>query len=109
MELRFGTSTYVNHQTKLFNLNQVTTVTEYQACFEKLCNCIVGLTPQTILNCFILGLQPELCRKLGILNLFSISQAIGLAKLIEEKCRDSKIRQCPPPPYITNPLALQPR
>jgi len=71
-------------------LQQTTTVTDYQSRFEKLCNCVVGLTPDIILNCFISGLQHEIRRELSILNPYSVSQAIGLAKLIEDKLRDSK-------------------
>jgi len=68
LELRFGPSTYTNHQASLFKLQQVTTVTEYQTRFEKLCNCTVGLTPDIILNCFISGLHPDIRRELSILN-----------------------------------------
>jgi len=46
--------------------------------------------PNTILNCFISGLHPDICRELAILNPYSISQAIGLSKLIEDKIKDSK-------------------
>jgi len=92
LELRFGPSTYPNHQAELFKLQQTTTVPDYQSRFEKLCNCVVGLNPDIILNCFISGLQPEIHRELSILNPYFVSQAIGLAKLIEDKHRDSKPR-----------------
>jgi len=92
LELRYGPSTYTNHQAELFKLQQTTTVTDYQSRFKKLCNCVVGLTYDIILNCFISGLQPEIRRELSILNPYSVSQAIGLAKLIEDKLRDSKPR-----------------
>jgi len=100
LELRFGPSTYTNHQALLFKLQQVTTVTEYQTRFEKLCNCTVGLTPDIILNCFISSLHPDIRRELSILNPYSISQAIGLAKLIEDKYCDSK-------PRISRPFQVQ--
>ena len=93
LELRFGPSTYINHQVELFKLQQTTSVTEYQGKFERLCNCVVGLTPKTILNCFISGLHTEIRIELTILNPYSIAQAIGLAKLIEDKLRDSKPKQ----------------
>ena len=78
LELRFGPSTYTNHQAELFKLQLTTTISDYQSRFEKLCNCIVGLTPNIILNCFISGLQPEIRKELSILNPYSVSQAIGL-------------------------------
>jgi len=93
LELRFGPSTYINHQVELFKLQQTTSVIEYQGRFERLCNCVVGLTLETILNCFISGLNVEICRELTILNPYSIAQGIDLAKLIEDKLRDSKPKQ----------------
>ena len=93
LELRFGPSTYINHQVELFKLQQTTSVMEYHSRFERLCNCVVGLTPETILNCFIYGLNIEIRRELTILNPYFIAQDIGLAKLIEDKLRDFKPKQ----------------
>jgi len=76
LELRFGPASYTNHQAELFKLHQQTIVTDYQTIFEKLYNCVYGLSPKTILNCFISGLNPETRRELSILNPYSISQAI---------------------------------
>ena len=92
MELHFGSSTNTNHYAELSKLQQTTTVIDYQSHFEKVCNYIVGLTPDIILNCFISGLQPKICRELSVLSPYSISQVIGLAKLIEDKHPDSKPR-----------------
>jgi len=58
LELRFGPSTYVNHQAELFKLHQDGSVSDYQAQFEKLGNRVLGLPPEAILNCFISGLNP---------------------------------------------------
>ncbi|XP_058726191.1 uncharacterized protein LOC131597514 [Vicia villosa] len=90
LELRFGPSTYANHQAELFKLKQTASVVEYQAVFEKLANQVVGLSPQAFLNCFISGLSSEIQSEIAIHKPVSISQAIGLAKLIESKLRDSK-------------------
>jgi len=113
LELCFGPSTYINHQVELFKLQQTSIVTKYQGRFERLCNCVVGLTPDTILNCFISGLSIDVRRELTILNPYSIAQAIGLAKLIEDKLRDSKPKQhrFTPPPYhtTTNPSVTNTR
>src|SRR4051812_38593124 len=90
LELRFGPSTYTNHQAELFKLKQTHSVVEYQAQFEKLGNQVVGLSRDAILNCFISGLIPDIQNEIAIHKPTSISQAIGLAKLIESKLRDSK-------------------
>ncbi|XP_058761394.1 uncharacterized protein LOC131634786 [Vicia villosa] len=90
LELRFGPSTYANHQAELFKLKQTHLVVEYQAQFENLGNQVVGLSRDAILNCFISGLTPEIQSEIAIHKPVSISQAIGLAKLIESKIRNTK-------------------
>lgn len=45
LELRFGPSTYENHQAGLFKLKQTGSVMEYQTKFEQLGNQVVGLPP----------------------------------------------------------------
>lgn len=86
--MHFGPSTYANHQEKLFKLKQTGYVAEYQARFEKLGNQVVVLSHDAILNCFIFGLLPDIHNELTIHKTVSISQAIGLAKLIELKFAD---------------------
>lgn len=83
LESCFGPSTYENHQAELFKLKQTGSIIDYQASFEKLGNQVVGLSHEDILNCFISGLIPEIQNELAIHKPVSISQAIGLAKLIE--------------------------
>jgi len=63
----------------------------------------VGLTPDNILNCFISGLHPDIHKDLAILNPYSISQVIGLSKLIEDKIKDSKQR----PTQFQTPYTFQ--
>jgi hypothetical protein len=96
-ELHFGPSTYANHQAELFKLRQSGTIAEYQAQFERLGNRVIGLPAEALLNCFISGLSTEIRNEMAIQHPTSITQAIGLAKLIEAKIKDSKIR--PPKPY----------
>lgn len=95
MELRFGPSTYDNHQEELFKLRQEGSVSDYQAKFEKLRNRVLGLPTEAILNCFISGLYPDIQNELAIQKPHSISQAIGLAKLIEAKHKDTKSKILP--------------
>lgn len=85
LELRFGPSNFENHQQALFKLRQTTSVTTYQRDFERLCNRVVGLPHQAILDCFLSSIKPEIQYELAILKPGSISDAIGLAKLVESK------------------------
>jgi len=89
-ELRFRPSTYENHQAELFKLRQTSTVAEYQKRFEKICNRVMGLQPKMILYCFLSGLIPKIRREIAVLQPTSITQAMGLAKLLESKIQDSK-------------------
>ncbi|GKD70608.1 transposon ty3-G gag-pol polyprotein [Tanacetum coccineum] len=88
LETRFGPSTYDNHQAALFKLQQTSIVTAYQTEFERLSNCVVGLPPEALLNCFVSGLRHDIQQELAILRPHTITQAIGLAKLIEDKTND---------------------
>jgi predicted aspartyl protease len=107
LELRFGPSTYENHQAQLFKLKQTGTVSEYQASFEKLANRVMGLPADAMLNCFISGLHADIRNELAIQRPYNISQAIGLAKLVETKLRDTKPK-FPRPFSPTNSTLSQP-
>ena len=61
---------------------------EYQAQFESLANRIVGLPPPFFLSCFVSGLKPEIRREVQAFQPISLSQAISLAKLQEDKFVD---------------------
>jgi hypothetical protein len=73
LELRFGPSTYDNHQAQLFKLRQYGSVSDYQTQFEKLGNRVLGLPPEALLNCFISGLIPEIRHELAIQKPFTTS------------------------------------
>ncbi|RZB52998.1 hypothetical protein D0Y65_049166 [Glycine soja] len=89
LELCFGQSSYTNHRAELFKLRQTCSVFDYPTSFEKLCNRVIGLKPESTLNCFISGLQPEIRHELAVFHPSSISHAISLAKLIEDKLKDN--------------------
>jgi len=72
-----------------------TTVREYQTQFESLANRIVGLPPSFYLSCFISGLKPEIRREVQAFQPISLSQAIRLAKLQEEKFANSALLNHP--------------
>jgi hypothetical protein len=66
-------------------------------------NRVIGLPPEALLNCFVSGLIPEIRHELAVQKPYSITQAIGLAKLIEAKIKDSKPKTARPsiPPNST--------
>ncbi|XP_019450613.1 PREDICTED: uncharacterized protein LOC109352884 [Lupinus angustifolius] len=105
LENRFGPSAYINHQAELFKLRQFGLVAEYQKQFERLCNRIWGLSQETILNCFLSRLSPEIRRELSILRPTSVSDALGLAKLVEAMVKDSG-RTYPRPNRVVGPSNL---
>nr|GEV59450.1 hypothetical protein [Tanacetum cinerariifolium] len=88
LETRFGPSSYDNHQAALFKLKQISTVTAYQTEFERLSQYVVGLPPEALLNCFISGLHQDIQQEFSILCPHTITQVIGIAKLIEDKSND---------------------
>ncbi|KAL4580492.1 hypothetical protein LXL04_016687 [Taraxacum kok-saghyz] len=100
LELRFGPSSYENHQANLFKLQQTSTVAAYQADFEKLSNCVDGLTPIALQNCFISGLRPDIQNEIAIHHPNSLHQTYVLAKLIEDKLQS----QIPASEGLSEPL-----
>jgi hypothetical protein len=60
LELCFGPSDYENHQMTLFKLKKTTSVTVYQAEFEKLCNYVTGLPSEALLNCYLSSLKHDI-------------------------------------------------
>ncbi|XP_035836073.1 uncharacterized protein LOC118484192 [Helianthus annuus] len=85
VELRFGPSAYENHEASLFKLRQTTTVSAYQTEFERLSNRITGLSQQTLKNCFVSGLKPDIQAELAVHKPTTLHQACGLARLLEDK------------------------
>nr|GEV19578.1 Ty3/gypsy retrotransposon protein [Tanacetum cinerariifolium] len=102
LELRFGPSTYENHQATLFKLKQTSTVPAYQTEFERISNCVTGLLPEALLNCFLSGLLADIQNAIAIHHPTSLHQAYGLAKLIEDKINLAKPR-FPTTRTYTNP------
>ncbi|KAL4591166.1 hypothetical protein LXL04_004116 [Taraxacum kok-saghyz] len=85
----------------------------YQADFEKLSNCVDGLTPIALQNCFISGLRPDIQNEIAIHHPTSLHQTYGLAKLIEDKLQsqipasEGLSEPLPPiPPLLAAPLPL---
>ncbi|KAL4584148.1 hypothetical protein LXL04_008739 [Taraxacum kok-saghyz] len=110
LELRFGPSTYENHQATLFKLHQTTTVSAYQSAFEKLSNRVTDLGPEALLNCFLSGLRADIQNEIAIHHPTSLHQAYGLAKLVEDKLYAQFQSPDAPtdPPPLNSPLLAAP-
>ncbi|KAL0419056.1 UNVERIFIED_CONTAM: hypothetical protein Sradi_1319100 [Sesamum radiatum] len=107
LELDFRTSSFDNHQAALFKLRHRGSVSDFQAKFERSCNQVFGLPPQSVLNCFISKLRPDIQWEVVMFQLSSISQAIGLAKLFGAKALHARsLRIVPPPPQPRPPALL---
>nr|GEZ62120.1 hypothetical protein [Tanacetum cinerariifolium] len=74
LETRFGPSTYENHHATLFKLRQTSTVASYQTKFERISNCVTGLSNEALRNCFIFELRTT--KKKGRRPLFLLSGEI---------------------------------
>ncbi|GAU35886.1 hypothetical protein TSUD_383780 [Trifolium subterraneum] len=88
LELRFAPSQYEDPKGALFKLCQTGSIKDYQGEFESLANRIVGLPTPFYLSCFVSGLKPEIRREVQAFQPFSLTQAISLAKLQEDKVND---------------------
>ncbi|XP_076944632.1 uncharacterized protein LOC143615379 [Bidens hawaiensis] len=85
LEIRFGPSSFENHEAALYKLHQTSTIPDYLLAFERLSNRITGLTPQNCLNCFLLGLKPKIQTKVAIHKPTTLCEATGLARMMEDK------------------------
>ncbi|CAJ2641599.1 unnamed protein product [Trifolium pratense] len=88
LETRFAPSQYEDPKGALFKLCQTSTIWEYQKSFETLDNRITDLPHQFYLSCFISGLRADIRREVMAFQPASLTQAISLAKLQEEKLND---------------------
>lgn len=80
----------MNHRTALFKLCQKTTIATYQSEFEAISNRVTDLHPDALLDCFVSGLKPAIQAELALLKPLLLSDAIALAKLVEDKLRETR-------------------
>ena len=80
LEIRFGPSSFQNHEAALFKLRQTSTVTAYMVEFESLSTRTTGLTNTNLLNCFISGLREDIKCEIFLLKPSSLPEAMGMAK-----------------------------
>ncbi|KAJ0577105.1 putative retrotransposon gag domain, aspartic peptidase domain superfamily [Helianthus annuus] len=82
---RFGPTDYEDPSEALHRLKQVTTVAAYQEAFERLSNRLDGLPELFLMGCFIGGLKEEIRLEVKIKKPRTLSDAIGIARMVEEK------------------------
>lgn len=106
LEAHFGPSNYEYPTGSLFKLTQQGSVNDYLSAFEALPNRIIGLPPPFLLNYFISGFSPEICREVEALQPLSYTQAAALGHLQEEKfldCHYSRPRPFPQSSFVPRP------
>lgn len=85
LELRFGPSSFVNHDAALFKLRQTSTVMAYLGEFQCLSTRVMGLDEHKLLNCFLSSLHDNIQRELYLLKPLNLYDAMGMAKLMKDK------------------------
>lgn len=105
---RFGPTEYEDFDRKLSHLKQTGTVEDYRAEFERLAN-RVQWEEKALLGCFMGGLKESISDEMQAFRPQSMAQAIGLARLQEEKLsrrRVSSIQRTGAAPIIDQKLKL---
>lgn len=83
--LRFGPTDFEDPSEALSRLKQTTSVAAYQEVFEKLSHQIDGLPEGFLVGCFIAGLKDDIRLDVKIKQPKTLTEAIGVARLIEER------------------------
>ncbi|KAL5746499.1 hypothetical protein ACOSP7_027645 [Xanthoceras sorbifolium] len=83
--LRFGPTDYEDPLEALTRLKQTTTVFAYQEEFEKLSHRVDELPEKILAGCFIAGFKDDIRLDVKIKQPRSLTYAIGVARLIEER------------------------
>ena len=82
-------------------------MTAYLPKFERLSTIIMSLSWENLLNCFLSGLREDIYRELYLLKSGSLHNAMGMAKIVKDKCNSVKSK-IPPPPFPRVPLLSSP-
>ena len=83
--LRFGPTDYEDPSEALTRLKQVSSVVAYQEEFEKLSHWVDSLPETFLIGCFVAGLRNEIRLDVKVKQHKSLSDAIGVARLIEKR------------------------
>ncbi|KAF3772000.1 hypothetical protein EJ110_NYTH57288 [Nymphaea thermarum] len=85
--LRFGDTTYVNHEIELRNLKQTSSVQEYQTKFERLSSMVKNRPVESKIAHFIGGLNEDIQIEMLRDPPTELRRCFALAKVIEEQFR----------------------
>lgn len=85
---RFGASIYDDPLGRISKLVQKGTVSQFRAEFEELMTRISGVSEPLFLNFFIWGLKTDIRRELLIARPMSLTDAMAMAQLFEERIDD---------------------
>jgi hypothetical protein len=83
--LRFGPTEYEDPSESLTRLRQTTTVAAYQEAFERLSHQVDGLPEGFLIGCFVAGLRDDIHIDVKIKQPHTLADAIGVARLLEER------------------------
>ena len=83
--LRFGPTDFEDPSEALSRLRQTTTIATYQEEFEKLSHQVDGLPEPFLIICFIAGLRDEIRLDVKIKQPTTLSETMGVARLVEER------------------------
>lgn len=92
---------YLNHEASLFKLKQTTTMEVFLHDIECLSTRVTRLHPLNLMNYFLSSLKEEIQRELYMMKPQNLHDAVGLAKLMEDKIRAT-------PVVATRPLFQRP-
>jgi hypothetical protein len=81
---RFGPTDFEDPSEALSRLRQTTTIAAYQEEFEKLSYQVDGLLETFLIGCFITGLRDDIRLDVKIKHPTTLSETIGVVRLIEE-------------------------
>ncbi|KAF3773025.1 hypothetical protein EJ110_NYTH56371 [Nymphaea thermarum] len=104
--LRFGDTTYVNHEIELRNLKQTSTVKDYQTKFERLSSMVRNRPVESKIAHFIGGLSEDIQIEMLRDPPTELRKCFALAKVIEEqfKRRDAQ-KKIHKPGFVSKPNA----
>ncbi|KAH9651124.1 hypothetical protein KPL70_026631 [Citrus sinensis] len=82
---RFGPTDYEDPSEALTRLKQTSIVEAYQEAFEQLSHRVDGIPDKFLMGCFIAGLKDKIRLDVKIKRPRTLTDAIGVARLIEER------------------------
>jgi len=85
IQLRFGPTDYEDPSEALTRLKQTTTIAAYQKAFERLSHKVDNLLEKFLIGCFSAGLRDDILIDVKIKQPVTLANAIGVARLIEER------------------------